>query len=266
MSDSLFHRDDLIRMVAIPAAEVEVRAADVDGSIGVLEGYAAVFNEDTFIDSWEGRFVERIAPGAFAKTLKDRGGKVKVLFNHGFDPSIGDKPLGKPRRMVEDRRGLKVEVPLDDTSYNRDLVALLRSGALDGMSFRFSVVREDVDNSDDVPVRTLREVKLYEFGPVTFPAYEATTAGVRAREAYQAWRSAHPNQVSEAEEAEDITVGSDAALEGTSEDRDDTPPVEAPVEHTQEIEEPVFEMPVRQADSKVLEEARARLELLEKIS
>lgn len=221
---STFHRDDLIRMVDIPTAEVEFRAESDNGALGTLSGYAAVFNSDTVIDSWEGRFVERMAPGSFSKTLKDRGDKVKVLFNHGFDPSIGDKPLGKPQVMREDKRGLYVEVPLDDTSYNRDLVASLRSGALDGMSFRFSVVREDIDDSDDMPVRTLREVKLYEFGPVTFPAYEATTAGVRAREAYQAWRATHPAPTIE------ISDESDADPEVTSdESNDDTPPLEAPV-------------------------------------
>lgn len=218
------HRDDLIRMVNLPTAEVEFRADQEGSTLGTLEGYAAVFNEDTLIDSWEGHFVERLAPGAFSKTLKDRGEQVKVLFNHGFDPQIGDKPLGKPRKMEEKVRGLWVEVPLDDTSYNRDLVASLRSGALDGMSFRFSVVREEIDESDDVPVRTLREVKLYEFGPVTFPAYEATTAGVRARDAYQAWRTAHPKSSTEEVEPDPADVA-----ESTSEETDDTPPEEAPV-------------------------------------
>ena len=94
MSD--FPRDDLIRMVDLPTSRIELRAEEesTDG-LGTLHGYAAVFNEDTVIDSWEGQFVERIAPGAFTKTLEERGDRVKVLFNHGFDPSIGDKPLGK---------------------------------------------------------------------------------------------------------------------------------------------------------------------------
>lgn len=190
MSSPEFPRDDLIRMVELPVAQVEFRAEDDTESLGLLTGYAAVFNEDTIINSWEGNFVERIAPGAFAKTLRERGHKVKVLFNHGFDPSIGDKPLGKPSVMDERSKGLWVEVPLDDTSYNRDLLASLRSGALDGMSFRFSVIKEEWDDSDDLelPVRTLKEVRLYEFGPVTFPAYEATTAGVRGRVAYDLYR------------------------------------------------------------------------------
>lgn len=196
-----FPRDDLIRMTQTP---LEWRAADdeSDGRIGTLYGYAARFNTPTLINSWEGRFTEQIAPGAFKRTLKDRGDRVKVLFNHGMDPSIGDKPLGRPERMDEDADGLYVEVPLDDTSYNRDLVASLRSGALDGMSFRFSVVREKWQESDDpkvLPVRIIQEAKLYELGPVTFPAYEATTAGVRGREAFASWRTTHPAAPAEPE-------------------------------------------------------------------
>ena len=57
--------------------------------------------------------------------------------------------------------------------------------------FRFSVVKEEWDESGDTPVRTLVEVRLYEVGPVTFPAYEATTAGVRSAEAYSAYRATH---------------------------------------------------------------------------
>lgn len=270
------HRDDLIRMVELPTAEVEFRAETEGPTLGTLQGYAAVFDSDTLIDSWEGRFVERMAPGAFAKTLKERGDKIKVLFNHGFDPSIGDKPLGKPRLMEERSQGLWVEVPLDDTTYNRDLVASLRSGALDGMSIRFSVKREDVDDTEDLPVRTVREAKLYEFGPVTFPAYEATTAGVRGRDAYAAWRTAHPGR-----ELSDDTVTLTQRADGsitagtpnvdnsdadpvTSEESTDTPPQEAPVRN----QDTVFAMPVRQVDDEAIRETAAsyirRLEAIER--
>jgi HK97 family phage prohead protease len=237
MTDVLTRRDDVFRMVEIPAAQLEFRAAQDGGAtLGTLHGYMAIFNDWTEIDSWEGLFLERIAPGAFKKTLREFGSRVKVLFNHGFDPAIGDKPLGKPSVLKEDERGLYIEVPLDDTSYNRDLVASLRSGALDGMSFRFSVGREEWEeptkasayNPKILPERTIREVaRLYEGGPVTFPAYEATTAGVRGAEAYRAWRTAHPTKNS----AEEADPESDAALEGTSENRDDTPPTVAPVEN-----------------------------------
>lgn len=178
-------RDDLIRMVR----SAQIRATD-DGDGRTLVGYAARFNEDTTINSWEGEFVERIAPGAFKKTLLESRDQVKILFNHGMDPQIGDKPLGRAKVLKEDPEGLYVEVPLDDTSYNRDLIPLLKSGAIDGMSFRFSVIKDTWDEptrKGGLPVRTLNEVKLMELGPVTFPAYQATTAGVRSRESLDKW-------------------------------------------------------------------------------
>ena len=170
----------------IPEGSDEFRAAhgiEVRDDGNTLVGYAAVFDSDTFIDSYEGRFVERIAKGAFKRTLKNRGDRIKVLFNHGNDPSIGNMPLGKPSVIREDNVGLWVEVPLADTDYNRERIKpLLKNGALDGMSFRFAVPAggDEWDDSGDVPVRTVREAKLFEFGPVTFPAYAAATASLRA--------------------------------------------------------------------------------------
>lgn len=173
-----------------------MRGPSVDEG-NTLVGHAAVFDSWTEINSHEGHFVERFAPGAFSKTLKERGDRVKVLFNHGMDPSIGDKPLGKPSILREDGNGLYAEVPLAETSYNADIRGMLESGALDGMSVRFRVINEDVEempqrsdnNPTGLPERTIREAQLYEFGPVTFPAYEAATAGIRSRSAYELWRN-----------------------------------------------------------------------------
>ena len=203
-------REDLIRMSTTLRHE-----EGGDGSL--LVGYAAVFGEDTVIDSWEGKFIERVAPGAFRKTLKERGDQVKVLFNHGMDPQIGDKPLGKPSVMREDEKGLYVEVPLDDTSYNADIKALLRSGALDGMSFRMTVLEDKWDQPEaGLPERTIKQIRLYEFGPVTFPAYAATQAGVRAHapNAFEAWRSAtgtaKTTVPTEERDQQDLSAGEDA--------------------------------------------------------
>jgi len=200
-------REDLIRMggrfvtdrSTLDGERVVVLRADdeVDPAAGrLMFGYAAVFDTWTEIDSWEGTFKERIAKGAFRKSLDLDRDNIQVLFNHGFDFSIGDKPLGKPREMREDKDGLYVEVPLSRTSYNEDIIALLRDGALRGMSFRMTIKRDEwehlEEDDDRMPERTIKEVKLWEFGPVTFPAYEATSAGVRAhaRDAYQRYLEA----------------------------------------------------------------------------
>lgn len=179
-----YPRDNLIRM----STNVEAERSE-DGR-RTLVGVPIVFNEWTEINGWEGRFKERIAPGALTKTLSERGDKVKVLYNHGYDPQIGEKPLGKPSVMQVRDDGLYVEVPLADTSYNKDLEALIDAGALDGMSFRFGIVSDEWDNlkGKGLPERTITEIRLFELGPVTFPAYEATTLGVRSRNEYEDYR------------------------------------------------------------------------------
>jgi HK97 family phage prohead protease len=160
----------------------------VDGSPPTLTGHFAVFNQWTTIRSvTEGTFLERVAPGAFAATFRDDRAALRCLFQHGKDPQVGDKPLGPVTVLAEDERGAYYEVPMLDTSYNRDLEPGLRAG-LYGSSFRFKVtavdfaprVKRSAWNPDALPERTILAAHVYEMGPVTFPAYAGTTAGVRS--------------------------------------------------------------------------------------
>ena len=176
-------RDDLIR-----AVNRDESRATAEGR--TLTGYPIVFDTWTEIHGWEGDFRERIAPGAVTKTLNESGDRVKVLFNHGMDPAIGDKPLGRATTIAADDHGVYIEVPLSRTSYNDDLLALIEDGAIDGMSFRFGVINDEWKpaKSGGLPERTITELRLFEVGPVTFPAYEATSVGLRSRSDFETWR------------------------------------------------------------------------------
>lgn len=177
-------RDNVVRAI-YPGLELR---ADADDAPPTLAGHFAVFNRWTEIDSvYEGRFLERIAPGAFARTFNNNRDGIRVLFQHGRDPQIGDKPLGPISDLREDDTGAYYEVDLLDTTYNRELIPGLRAG-LYGASFRFRVLKEDFekspkrtdDNPEGLPLRTIREAQVMEFGPVTFPAYADATAGIRS--------------------------------------------------------------------------------------
>ena len=171
-----------------------LRASAAEGSATIgdgnkLFGHFAVFDSWTEIDSaHEGRFLERIAPGAFASTFERRSDSVRVLYDHGTDPQIGNKPLGVPVALTEDERGAYYEVELFDTAYVNELKPALQAGQL-GSSFRFRVVDEEWSspsratshNPDRLEERTIKSVDLFEFGPVTFPAYADATAGLRSR-------------------------------------------------------------------------------------
>lgn len=182
---------------------VELRASAPAGDAGVdtpkaapepgftgdeLTGHFAVFDQWTEIDSmFEGRFMESVSPGAFSKTLKENRDHIRCLFQHGRDYRIGDKPLGPIVDLREDDVGAAYTVKLLDTAYNHELIPGLREG-LYGASFRFRVTREDVNekpgksarNPEGIPERTIREMELKEFGPVTWPAYKGASAGVRS--------------------------------------------------------------------------------------
>lgn len=158
------------------AVTFETRAAGDDGF--TLEGYGAVFDTPTRIDSWEGTFDETITRGAFSKTLKER--TPVVQFDHGHDIATGSVPIAAIDTIREDDKGLFVSARMFDNPRVEPIRQAIAGGAIDGMSFRFRVVKEEWDDSGDIPVRTIKEVELFELGPVVFPAYEATSVGVRS--------------------------------------------------------------------------------------
>lgn len=150
-------------------------------------GHFARFNEWTEIDSWfEGRFMESIAPGAFRKTFRERADDIRVLFQHGRDPMLGDKPIAEIEEMREDDEGAYHESRLLDGIPDL-VVSGLRAGQY-GQSFRMEIMKELEDTEPGVsdhnplglPQRTIKEIRLHEFGPVTFPAYANTEAGMRS--------------------------------------------------------------------------------------
>lgn len=178
----------LYRSASSPLLRSSSPRAGEDSETPTMHGHFARFNEWTEIDStFEGNFMERVAPGAFARSLAHDRNQLRVLFQHGRDPQIGDKPLGIPTLLREDELGAAYEVPLLDTSYVADLIPGLRAGVY-GSSFRFRIVRENLDNTapassynpKGLPERTINEAKVMEFGPVTFPAYAGATASVRS--------------------------------------------------------------------------------------
>jgi HK97 family phage prohead protease len=152
--------------------DVEARQAE-DGTMR-LSGYAAVFNDA----SVPLPFIERIAPGAFRKTLTETP-DVRLLINHEGLPLARTK--NGTLTLTEDERGLFMQAEIADTSEGRDLYKLIQRGDMDQMSFAFRVIRQKWN--EDRSVRTLTEVSLADgdVSVVTYPAYPTTTVEARER-------------------------------------------------------------------------------------
>lgn len=196
---------------ALPSSIRAVRADDVDENAApampTMEVRFSVFETWYEINSWwEGRFLERTKRGAFKKTIKENRRNIKCLFDHGYDFQIGNKVLGAIDDLREDPDTPVGVVPLFDTQYNRELLPGLEAGEY-GSSFRFRVIQESWNdepgtsehNPDGIPERTITEIRLFEFGPVTFPANPDATAGLRSMTDtyYERMRSRAPERVEE---------------------------------------------------------------------
>jgi HK97 family phage prohead protease len=158
----------------ITVNEFEIRDLG-EGDGMAFTGYAAVFNSA----SEPLPFIERIAPGAFANSLSSRN-EIKMFVNHDTTRVLASKRAGT-LRLSEDAHGLRVEADLPPTTDGKDLAILMKRGDVDSMSFGFSVPSGGDTWSPDGATRELREVRLHEVSIVTaFPAYTATSAGVRS--------------------------------------------------------------------------------------
>lgn len=170
------------------ATGIEWRKHEEGAELPVLTGYAAVFNSLSVDLGW---FRETIAPGAFRQSIAD-GADVKALRNH--EPSeLLARTRSKTLSVVEDAKGLKVEIHPANTSVGRDTVELVRRGDLDQMSFAFKVIRHEIDESDpDNVIRTLLEVELRDVSVVTDPAYLAASVQLAKRDFESAKRGGMP--------------------------------------------------------------------------
>jgi HK97 family phage prohead protease len=156
--------------------------SDSDDDGLTLEGYAAVFNSPTLINERGAQFEEVIAPGAFKKSLQERS--PVLMFEHGQHPVLGTMPIASIKTLREDDAGLYLKARLFDNWMTEPLRQAIAAGEIDGMSFRFEAVRDTRDTGRTPELRTLREVKLYELGPVVFPAYQDTSVALRSLAAH----------------------------------------------------------------------------------
>ncbi len=141
-----------------------------------IVGYGATF--DKLSEPIWDLFQEKISPGAFKRAIQISD--TRSLMNHDPNLILGRK-LAQTLELSEDSNGLWYEVMPGTRTYELDLIQSLRRRDISQSSFGFTVLKEEWDESGDMPIRTIVEVEyLYDVGPVTFPAYASSTSGMRS--------------------------------------------------------------------------------------
>lgn len=136
---------------------IEFKALDMTEGVGTFEGYGAVFGN---IDSHR----DVILPGAFKTSLSER--TPAMVYQHNLD-----QPIGVYTEVREDENGLYVKGQLClDTQAGREAYALMKMGALKGLSIGYMV--EDYSYDENSNICYLKAIDLYEISLVTIPSNE----------------------------------------------------------------------------------------------
>lgn len=141
-----------------------------------ISGYAVRFNDETVIG---GQFREKIAPGAFSRTLEQDD--VIAILSHDVGRVLGRVSAGT-LDLREDRIGLYATLTVDpSTPSGAEALGTVGRGDVKGWSFGF-FIRDEVwqDGGDRLPLRIVREVELIEVTLTALPAYPTTSASLRS--------------------------------------------------------------------------------------
>lgn len=157
-------------------SQLTIETREAEGKSGkTLRGYAAVFNSLSANLGW---YRERLFPGGFAGPLNEKQ-DVRALQNHDKNLVLA-RTTNDTLRLRQDNKGLFSEIDLADTSFERDLAIKVERGDINQMSFAFSTRDYEWTVEDGEYIRNVRSVKrLFDVSPVTYPAYEATSVGLR---------------------------------------------------------------------------------------
>jgi uncharacterized protein len=162
------------KIISAPALDLrDARHALTVEPDGTFEGYASLFG---LVDLGG----DEVVHGAFARSLAQKGPRaIRMLWQH--DPSL---PIGSWVSIKEDQRGLRVKGRLNlAVARARETLALLKEGAVDGLSIGFRV--KNARKSAAGGIRRLLEVDLWEISIVTFPMLpQARITSVKQRAAF----------------------------------------------------------------------------------
>lgn len=172
---------------ALPMA-IEVREVNEDEGKRTISGLIKYNNESAEMRDWWGdSFVEEIAEGAFDESLKVRD--VVGLWSHDTSQVLGNTK-SKTLRIENDKKELRFELDIPNTTVGNDAWELIKRGDVDGVSFGMKVTKDKWSSEErengKVYKRSILNAELYEISPVAFPAYPANEVSVRSLDEFKA--------------------------------------------------------------------------------
>lgn len=172
-----------VRLSSFSPENLEIRQ---DDQKMIIEGYAAVYDDQTRIGNDVCGFNEVIERGAFEGTKMN---DVVMRYNHSDGFAILARTRNKSLVLTPDDKGLKVRAELLDTTDGVDMYKRVKAGLIDKMSFAFTVADQEIDQRGKLPLRHIKKFDcIFDVSVVDTPAYESTDVYARSLELAKAWR------------------------------------------------------------------------------
>ena len=167
---------------------IEVREVNEDDGKRTISGSIKYNNESAEMRDWWGdSFVEEIAEGAFDESLKVRD--VVGLWSHDTSQVLGNTK-SKTLRIENDKKELRFELDIPNTTVGNDAWELIKRGDVDGVSFGMKVTKDKWSSEErengKLYKRSILNAELYEISPVAFPAYPTNEVSVRSLDEFKA--------------------------------------------------------------------------------
>lgn len=178
-----------IRLANISDFNIELRKDENESGKMIIEGYAAVYDQETLIGDEDFGFYERIEKGAFdGANMKD----VPLKYNHSDNVPILARTRNKSLELKTDDKGLFIRAELLDTQDNIDMYKRIQAGLIDKMSFAFTVKADGEEwERGKVPKRTIKKFdRIFDVSIVSVPAYDGTSIYARSLEMCETFKDA----------------------------------------------------------------------------
>lgn len=165
----------------IVTQKIEIR--EDDNGNRTLIGYAVKWEKKSLVMGYYRKFREQFKNGAFTETL--RNDDQRFLWSHNTSKVLG-RTKNNTLRLSEDAVGLRFELDLPNTTLGNDTYVSIKRGDVDGVSFGFSMISEEIQEpDDDLMLRTVTKAKLLEVSAVAFPAYPDSEVSARGYDPYR---------------------------------------------------------------------------------
>lgn len=175
----------------IVTQKIEIR--EDDNGNRTLTGYAVKWEKKSLVMGYYRKFREQFKNGAFTESLQNDD--QRFLWSHDTSKVLG-RTKNNTLRLSEDAVGLRFELDLPNTTLGNDTYESIKRGDVDGVSFGFSMITQDIEEpDDDLMLRTVTKAKLLEVSAVAFPAYPDSEVSARGYDPYK-------NHVKEKEQLE----------------------------------------------------------------